>query len=315
MQQSVRPTVAPPVASARGSTAESHPAGCGQGPQRSAPAKQTARKADQPTIFLARLYEMVNDAKTDKAIQWTTAVSASPEPGPSAFTILDNMLLEKHWLPKYYKHANFTSFVRQLNQYQFRKLEPKRWTFGHTSFVKQRPELLVNISRKRKECARSSKQKSSKKMAIGVASSGADARPQKLEAFVKQLSETLHRVVQQQVEIQTQINDLRQRIGSRGTGDESHTRKQAAEEHPVTTAVGLPSSPPWTAQASMVEFADIDIPTTDIDAILSPPNPLDDGQQQDANASDLAEQIPQKEEQREHPLQLPRPSTLFQVGY
>lgn len=292
--------------------AETQPTGRGRGPQRSAPAKHTARKADQPTIFLARLYEMVNDPKTDLAIQWTTAVSASPEPGPSAFTILDNMLLEKLWLPKYYKHANFTSFVRQLNQYQFRKLEPKRWTFGHKSFVKQRPELLVNISRKRKENARSGKQKSSKKMATGVASSGAGARPQQLEAFVKQLSETLHRVVQQQVEMQSQINDLAQRIGGPGTSDESHTKKQAVEGQPVTTDVEFPSSSPWSEQSSAVEFPEMDIPTADIDNILSPPRALDDGQQQQ-DAIDA--QIIKKEEQREHPLQLPRPSTLFQVGY
>lgn len=284
-------------------------------PQPRPPAARGGATA-KPTLFLARLYEMVNDPKTDQAIQWTTTVSASPEPGASAFTITDNMLLEKHWLPKFYKHANFTSFVRQLNQYQFRKLEAKRWTFGHESFVRHRPELLVHISRKRKESDSGlGQQNNPKKAATGAASNGTDERESKLEAYVQQLSETLQRVVDQHVEMQLQLNDLSQRIGGASASHGAAIKRESAHTDGITPA-GLPPSTPWSLlnqNASVVEFADIDIPTdTDIDSLLSPAKSFEDDEPQKVVPPPPP---PQREELREHPLQLPRPSTLFQAGY
>ena len=300
-----------------------------QPPRSGAPAVRSGAPA-KPTLFLARLYDMVNDPKTDQAIQWTTTVSASPEQGASAFTITDNMLLEKHWLPKFYKHANFTSFVRQLNQYQFRKLEAKRWTFGHEAFVRHRPELLVNISRKRKESESGfGQQNNLKKVATGAASNGTNERESKLEtnereskleAYVQQLSETLQRVVDQHAEMQLQLNELSQRIGGANADHGPSIKREDGRAD--GTAVGIappppPPSAPWSLMnqnsSIVVEFADIDIPTdTDIDMLLSPEKSLEDDESQKVV---LPAPPTQREELREHPLQLPRPSTLFQAGY
>ncbi len=271
-------------------------------------------KRTEPTIFLARLYEMVNDTKTDQAIQWSTIG------GVSAFTITDNMLLEKHWLPKFYKHSNFTSFVRQLNQYQFRKVEPKRWSFAHESFIKNRPDLLVQITRKRKDFG-SAKQNSSKKAATGP--TPPDERALKLEACVKQLSETLSRVVEQQCEMQAQLNCLSERVGGLTTGQTGEVKRQRTDVDNDSTMGLPPSMPAWSLplnqQASIVEFADVEIPA-DIDSILSPAKLIDDEQQQQQQQQQRGPQQsvppppPPKEEPREHPLQMPRPSTLFQAG-
>ena len=73
---------------------------------------------------------------------WTTTsrIENGAIPGvPNAFTVHDNRLLEKDIIPRFYKHANFTSFIRQLNQYKFRKLESKKWTFGALLFVLRSP--------------------------------------------------------------------------------------------------------------------------------------------------------------------------------
>lgn len=99
---------------------------------------------------------MVEDSATDSVIAWNIerrCDSGDPTLVPNAFTVHDNGLLEKEVLPAFYKHSNFTSFIRQLNQYRFRKLDSKSWTFGHECFVKGREDLLVKITRKRKKVA------------------------------------------------------------------------------------------------------------------------------------------------------------------
>jgi len=308
-------------------------------------------QAPKPTLFLTRLFEMVNDPKTDQAIRWNQAVGAPGAPGVSAFTIVDNMLLEKRWLPKFYKHSNFTSFVRQLNQYQFRKLESKRWTFGHESFVKQRPDLLVHVNRKRKETIAKPKEPSQAEgTRVDQTSRVVQARQARLETYVKALAEALQRALDQQTETQRQLNELSRRIDA---GYEPSRKKQrvavAAEVDEVATGL-LPPWPPTSlpasgpafpvtqarpandsgASADIVEFADVDIPA-DLDQILSPspssarPHPThgpDEGAaqetqppQRDPAPAPAPSQPQQPPKRREHPLQLPRPSSLFQADY
>jgi hypothetical protein len=308
-------------------------------------------QAPKPTLFLTRLFEMVNDPKTDQAIRWNQAVGAPGAPGVSAFTIVDNMLLEKRWLPKFYKHSNFTSFVRQLNQYQFRKLESKRWTFGHESFVKQRPDLLVHVNRKRKETIAKPKEPSQAEgTRVDQTSRVVQARQARLETYVKALAEALQRAIDQQTETQRQLNELSRRIDA---GYEPSRKKQrvavAAEVDEVATGL-LPPWPPTSlpasgpafpvtqarpandsgASADIVEFADVDIPA-DLDQILSPspssarPHPThgpDEGAaqetqppQRDPAPAPAPSQPQQPPKRREHPLQLPRPSSLFQADY
>ena len=70
---------------------------------------------------------VVDDPRTNAICSWneTVAMDGVPPGGVHAFTVHDNGALEKDVLPTFYNHSNFTSFIRQLNQYSFRKLEPK----------------------------------------------------------------------------------------------------------------------------------------------------------------------------------------------
>lgn len=96
----------------------------------------------QTPPFLTKLFQLVNDPATNELVSWTDEAGRS-------FTVLKPSEFGRDVLPRYFKHNNFSSFVRQLNQYGFHKQNPDRWMFGHDSFRRGCPDLLRNITRRR----------------------------------------------------------------------------------------------------------------------------------------------------------------------
>ncbi|XP_022942461.1 heat stress transcription factor A-8-like isoform X1 [Cucurbita moschata] len=99
------------------------------------------RQGSSVAPFLKKLYEMVDDEATNSIISWS--------PRDDSFTILDMTHFSVHLLPKYFKHSNFSSFMRQLNIYGFRKIETDCWEFATDGFVKGQKHLLKNIYRRK----------------------------------------------------------------------------------------------------------------------------------------------------------------------
>eukprot|EP00559_Dactyliosolen_fragilissimus_P005498 CAMPEP_0184872252 /NCGR_PEP_ID=MMETSP0580-20130426/41178_1 /TAXON_ID=1118495 /ORGANISM="Dactyliosolen fragilissimus" /LENGTH=480 /DNA_ID=CAMNT_0027375015 /DNA_START=402 /DNA_END=1841 /DNA_ORIENTATION=+ len=94
-----------------------------------------------PSGFVLKLYQMVNGAPDD-VISWL--------PSGDAFRISDLNRLENETLPTFFRHKRFQSLVRQLNFYNFRKVNRERtfWVYRHALFHRDRPGELHLLRRR-----------------------------------------------------------------------------------------------------------------------------------------------------------------------
>ena len=71
------------------------------------------KQISQNKLFLSKLYDILNNEENKDIIHWNNE--------GTAIIIVDINKLCELILPKYYKHSNYSSFVRQLNLYGFYK--------------------------------------------------------------------------------------------------------------------------------------------------------------------------------------------------
>ncbi|KAI4371352.1 hypothetical protein MLD38_019598 [Melastoma candidum] len=91
--------------------------------------------------FLSKTYEIVDDRALDPIVSWSR--------GGQSFVVWDPVEFARVVLPRNFKHNNFSSFVRQLNTYGFRKIDAERWEFANEGFQRGKRNLLKNIQRRK----------------------------------------------------------------------------------------------------------------------------------------------------------------------
>lgn len=160
------------------------------------------------TPFLSKTYDMVDDPSTDTIVSW----------GPCGNTFIVWNLPEfaRDLLPKYFKHSNFSSFVRQLNTYGFRKIDPDRWEFANDGFLRDQKHLLKGINRRKSSHANTQPQfvqkNASLTSCVEVGKFGLDEEITRLKRDKNALKQELVRLRQHQQATDQQLEALNERI-------------------------------------------------------------------------------------------------------
>ncbi|KAG6473018.1 heat stress transcription factor C-1a-like [Zingiber officinale] len=151
----------------------------------------------QVAPFVAKTYQMVSDPRMDSLIRWGEGNNSFLVPNPSDFS--------RVLLPLYFKHSNFSSFVRQLNTYGFRKVDQDKWEFAHLSFLRGQIHLLPRITRRAKKSQFSDVTSSS-------GSSGDDCKDMEGAAEEAELLQELHRLRQEQMALDAELQRMSERL-------------------------------------------------------------------------------------------------------
>ncbi|KAL9179271.1 hypothetical protein ACHAXT_008561 [Thalassiosira profunda] len=171
--------------------------------------KKPSVKKDEIPVFLRKTWQMINSCDPEIAT-WS-------EDGRT-FIVKDPDVFASDIIPLYFKHNNFSSFVRQLNFYGFRKIKSdsiriaddhpdshKWWRFKHENFLRGRPDLLKEI--KKANQINAADQQEVDKLKDEVAYLRTEMG--KLSAAVRQMSHLLHGVTHGDISAEEPSNKKR----------------------------------------------------------------------------------------------------------
>eukprot|EP01084_Bolivina_argentea_P263526 446063_1 len=106
------------------------------------PIRKRGSKRGAPRRFLPSLWDLLMNEEVGDVIKW------SPE--GDCFFVYDPCRFERDVGMKYFKHAHFSSFQRQLNLYGFKKIDG---AYHHEYFKRENPENIRLIMRGTQQCS------------------------------------------------------------------------------------------------------------------------------------------------------------------
>ncbi|KAL0426505.1 UNVERIFIED_CONTAM: Heat stress transcription factor A-3 [Sesamum latifolium] len=137
--------------------------------------------------FLSKTFDLVDDPSLDSIICWGAK--------GNSFVVWDPLEFSRMILPRNFKHNNFSSFVRQLNTYGFRKIDTDKWEFANEGFIRGQRHLLKNIQRR----------KAPHSQQVGSSSGSSDeAAKAAMEGEIERLRKERSSMMQEVVELQHQ---------------------------------------------------------------------------------------------------------------
>ncbi|KAG6791999.1 hypothetical protein POTOM_001136 [Populus tomentosa] len=203
-----------------------------------------ASQSNSPPPFLSKTYDMVDDPETDAVVSWSST--------NNSFVVWNPPEFARDLLPKYFKHNNFSSFVRQLNTYSveffdlllvrmvkgshglvsvqcrpqfttwsrgFRKVDPDRWEFANEGFLRGQKHLLRTISRRKpahghtnQQPQQTRAQNSTVGACVEVGKFGLEEEVERLKRDKNVLMQELVRLRQQQQSTDSQLQTMVQRL-------------------------------------------------------------------------------------------------------
>lgn len=177
-----------------------------------------------PAPFLLKTYDMVDDSSTDEIVSWSD--------NKNSFVVWNPPEFARLLLPTYFKHNNFSSFIRQLNTYGFRKIDPEKWEFSNEDFVKDKRHLLNNIHRRKPIHSHSHPQPQGS--SVDPERATFEEQIERLSCEKSALEANIVRFKQQRSTAKLQLEDLRQRVESMEQRQENlFTYLQKAVQNPT----------------------------------------------------------------------------------
>lgn len=201
-------------------------------------------------MFLRKTYHMIDSCDP--------AIACWSDDGET-FVVKDPSKFEKEIIPQFFKHSKFSSFVRQLNFYSFRKikyadtirLNPKLeaetanfWRFRHENFQRGQPQMLTEI--KRMTAAQSKAAAAATQVSPDGVSSSYDASIQQNDVMKSEI-DTLKKKLEEMNKNMSELTSMVQKVSlepspsSSSSEPAGNKRKKVEMTYPDAAPESMPS--------------------------------------------------------------------------